>query len=330
MNRREILKGAAAVSIAALSAGRIGSLTAESSASGTPSRNSSASGLKVLFYGLWAFWYGQPSPADGKTEGILAFSPDVTGTTAHVYTADFKNTSKKQTLKPGVQYRIAPDVQSTQTQNGLWNAASAHNAGMFLRTSSGGTLVVTPLPADQMRQKNARTIWLPYPDDIIPVANVDLHAQTLFDKNSSDLGNADLKQYWPVIQAFIYSNCTSFALTDGISTITAPANLHVRTRPDPTPHDKGKHAGMAWNALVALVPRQNGKSLDIALGYPLAEEMGACSNGLDGVDEGDDIPHPCSKKAGTSRILSPSAEIRLHIESNPSNCAVGCGVQIGP
>ncbi|HEX7962645.1 MAG TPA: hypothetical protein VF493_22235, partial [Terriglobales bacterium] len=218
MNRRQMLKGAAAASLAGLSASCKFSSTSSPSqapAGATPTGSSARStGIRVLFYGLWAFWYGQASPADG-TDGVLAFSPDVTVHPAHAYSAKFKKSSSEITLEAGMKYWIVPDASSGQTQGSLWNKVQQqHDAGLFLHTNSGGSLVVAPILPDEMRRKNARTIWLPYPDDIVPVATIDLRKQHLF-KASQDLSNADLRQRWPMIQAFSYDNSSSLALKDG-------------------------------------------------------------------------------------------------------------------
>lgn len=328
MNRRQILKGAAAASFVTLSLNWM--LPSEASA---PKRQAkafipSATDMKVLFYGLWAFWHGQLNPIDGR-EGVLAFSPDFEVAPEHSYTAKFKSSSSGVTLEPGIPYAVALDRSSAQTQVGLWNAVQAHDAGLFLHTKQGGNLVVRPLPPEDMRKNKARTIWLPYPDDISPAATIDLRKQTLFN-STQDLTNADLKNRWPMIQVFSYSGSKTVALTDGIATVTGKVNLHVITKPVTDVSDMGQHAAMAWKALMDLIPKANGQPLDISFSQPLSHDMGVCSDPMPGVDMGDDIPDPCTEAGGTQSHLPTANKALVHVLSNPSNCAAGGGLEIGP
>jgi len=328
VNRRQMLKGAAAASIAALSA----SCTSRASSKDPVSRSQSksaagSSGINVLFFGLWAFWYGQPSPTPDATEGMLAFSPDfTTDDLAHLYMAKFKKGHSVVTLEAGIQYSVVPDAPpKSQTSAALWKAAQLHNASMFLHTNQGSFLV-QPLSADAMRNLKARTSWLPSPDDIIPVTTIDLQKQPLF-APSNDLTNAGPIYRWPMIQAFSYGNSTSVGLTDGVSTLTGKVNLHLIVQPNrEIKNDGGQHAGKAWKTLLTLVPKQDKTLLDISFAAGLPDDMGACSDQVSGVDGDDEISDPCTHGAAVRTTMTYPPDSRV----NPSNCAAGCGLEIGP
>jgi hypothetical protein len=331
VNRREMLKGAAAASLAALSASCTSNASSNNPISGAQPKRPTPSGINVLFFGLWAFWYRQANPVNG-TEGILAFSPEVkpdpsTKDPGHSYTAKFKNGHLEATLEGSVPYWISTDGSSQQTGKGLWDAARNHNAGIFLSTDQGN-LIVNPLSPDEMRRNHATTIWLPYPDDIVPVATIDMRKYPLFATTGNDLGNADKKDRWPMVEAFVYGNSSSLALNDDVSTTTGKANLHIIVQPSqPIQHDGGYHAGEAWKKLLKLVPKKDNTMLDITFASNLPDDMGVCSDLVQGVDGNDEIPPLCTRGGSPAPTASTSSQ---NGRVNPSNCAAGCGLEIGP
>lgn len=328
-----MLKGAAAASLAAFSVSCATGGSSSAPVTGSQAKSPAAiSGLKVIFFGLWAFWYGQASPADASSVGILAFSPDVqpdpsTQNPGHSYTTKFKKGHSELTLEAGVPYWIATQANASQTGANLWNSAHNHDAGMFLGTSQG-SLIVNPLSPPAMRALSARTIWLPYPDDIVPVATVD--TMKLF-APGTDFGNADKKNRWPMVTAFVYGSSTSIAFNDGVSTATGSVNLHVIVQPSqPISHDGGKHAGDAWTRLLKLIPKNTNPPtfLDIAFASNLPDDMGVCSDPTSGVGSDDGVAAPPCKRDG-SASSTPSKVVKDG-KINPSNCAAGCGLEIGP
>lgn len=322
MNRRDALKGMA-LSLAAASAGlrsaSMDALTAPQRAKRIPP---SATDLHVLFHGLWAFWYGQAGP-DGSP-GVLAFTPN----TDHSCWARFKTSSSPFTLTPDVPYAVTMD---SKPQYGT-PTVQQHKAGMFLYSNptTQGTPPVTP----SLKNASVRSIWLPYPYDVFPIAHVDVSQKPIF-ASAGDYPQLETYNIWPMMQAFCYEGPATLTLGDGgATTYSEKMNLHLFAQPVSVVCDYGGHAANAFASLTRLLMRSDKNPLDIRMNVPLPM-LRATKDSLAGVDDSEvDVSDPCYDKPrnggmGNRFMMSQDSIVNL-MSANPSNCAGGCAIHIFP
>lgn len=321
MNRRELMKGAAASALV------VGAAAISTCASNRQKPQSGArpgvspqctseidptKSFRVVFHGLWVFWVGI---SNGGKPGVLAFTPIMP---EHVQTASVWGAAEIATLD-GFFYTVDVVANNTVTASDLGRRMRAHDAGIQIPSKLfDESRLRTVFDERKFRSSAAlyRAIWLPLPDDILPIVHSDITGVFQGDDIKNQV--VSLGSRYPGVQLFCYTVANGARLNGpGIPPefeAMSGQNLHFHTIPPISSLcDKGEHARHAIDKAMSLITKSDGHPVDVHLSDPaVSHDVTICDPTSLGL-EAAEVPKPivCHRVA-------------------PSNCAGGNGFEILP